>query len=355
MELKTCLSFLLHVFCLSSLLSYFYLKTINADFSEDLFNFFLNPKYYKMVFVSCFFPVTTGKLRHPISVYYQRAQLFFNSYFSITPLYIFTTNNGLAFLNNASSHNRKSNPNYKNIHFMTKYQDVYDIPKIAQYKQQYEDIAEIMMKTERYVVNAKLGAIWNAKMVFMQEIIEQYETNTDLVFWVDIGIVQSDDFFRKKKPFIWPINDRISRVFSAEDNPSNGLVQRMVFFADKKCISNPSNLDEINLPDFENFIGACFFGGPIDALKHFLAEYWRIHDILMARKQYVLREELVMAAYCVLNKDRVFFINRKGSKCNKWFSVVAFISAYNLCQFSNEVMYLGPTACTYPVRVKRWI
>lgn len=311
-----------------------------------------------MVFVSCFFPVTTGKLRHPISVYHQRAQWFFNSYLSTTPLYIFTTHDGLTLLKNATvtSKNNQSNPNYKNIHFITKYQDVFDIPKIAQHKQQYEEIAVQMIKTECYVVNAQFGAIWNAKIIFFQEVIEQYEPNADFVFWVDIGVIKSDEFFKKKEPFMWPNRKRILRIFSTENNTTSGLLQRMLFFAENKCTRNPRNLDEMNIRNFGSFITACFFGGPVEAAKFFIANYWKIHDTVIVKKQYVLREEMIMGAYSVLNKDKVFFINMKGSKCNMWHSVIGFISTYNLCQYSNEVLYYNnTTACTYPVPLNHWI
>lgn len=69
----------------------------------------------------------------------------------------------------------------------------------------------------------------------------------------------------------------------------------------------------------------------------FLNEYWKIHDFLVERNQFILREELVFGAYIALNKNDVFMINMQNSRCNEYHTCVGFITKYNL--FKLKIMY----------------
>lgn len=66
-------------------------------------------------------------------------------------------------------------------------------------------------------------------------------------------------------------------------------------------------------------------------------EYWKIHDFLVERNQFILREELVFGAYIALNKNDVFMINMQNSRCNEYHTCVGFITKYNL--FKLKIMY----------------
>lgn len=292
-------------------------------------------------FVSCFFPIKKGKIRHTILDYQIKASRLLNSFSNTLPLFIYTTTEGKSMLEKAKKLN-SSLPITPNVKFITNYQSVYDIPRISQYKKQYEDISKTMVryfkrKGRRKNISAEIGAIWNSKIVFLNEIIEKYETTFKFVFWIDIGIIKTDEYFHKNETFIWPSVERIKKIFQKDK-----FKQRMLFWICPGNVKNAKSLDEINLKNYDVFIHAAFFGGSLKSFKKFIPEYWKIHDNLIKKKQFVLREEMVMSAYAVLNINDVFLFNMKASKCYFYHSCVGFISKYNLCKYPNNVITLVP-------------
>ena len=71
----------------------------------------------------------------------------------------------------------------------------------------------------------------------------------------------------------------------------------------------------------------------------FINEYWRIQDYLIKKKQYVLREEFLIAAYMALNKNNIFMLDTTYQRCNQFESCVSFIYHTNLCKFDNSVHF----------------
>lgn len=244
-----------------------------------------------------------------------------------------------------------------NIHFVTTYQSVFDIPQISKYKNQYEAIAKDMKLNQYYSISAEIGSIWNSKMVFLQETLETYEQNADMIFWIDIGLFNSAEYLLKKEQLVFPSSQRIEKIFTWNSNTTDKpeLVEKMLFSIFLLCIRNyPRNLGHVNINKINSFIMAGFFGEPVSAVKQFLPVYWNYHDYFIKKNIHVSSEEKILGAYCMLNRDKVFFLNLKESQCNAYSSSIGFISHYNLCGFYNALRTLVPgrktcTQATYPL------
>lgn len=326
--------------------------------------------HYKSVFVSCFFPITNGTIINSLDVYKSRANFLFDYFSQQEELYIFTPEKGKEYLllknsNDYSPALKNKNLSYRqitpNIHFITTYQSVFDIPKIAKYKAKYESIANDMKQSYDSPISAEIGAIRNSKIVFLQEVIEKYEPKADMVFWIAIDLFNSAEYLIKKDKLLFPSSQRIEKIFSdgKVDNEKPKLVEKMIFSIFPICIRNyPRSLKDVNINKINTFIIAGFFGGPIEVVKQFLTEYWNYHDYLMKKNFYVLIEEKVMAAYCMLNRDKVFFINLRESQCNAYSSSIGFISHTNLCQFKNALHTLISSrskTCTGGKSLNSWL
>lgn len=327
--------------------------------------------HFKSVFVSCFFPITDGPIRNQPYVYKNRANLLFDYFSQQEQLYVYTPEKGKDYLllkdikdytsildNNTSTLYRSVTPN---IHFITTYQNVFEISQIAKYKPQYEKIANDMRLSQYSPISAEIGAIWNSKIFFLQEIMEKYENSTDMIFWIDIGLFDSGEYLLKNEQLLFPSSQRIEKIFldgpTVADKPK--LKEKMLFSIFPICIRNyPRSLRHVNLNKINNFIMAGFFGGPVVAAKQFIQEYWNYHDYFIKKNFHVLSEEKIMGAYCMLNKDKVFFINLRESQCNSQSSSIGFISHTNLCNFNNAVHTLIPTkskTCTGATLLNSWL
>lgn len=322
---------------------------------------------FKHVFVSAFFPIKEGVMRHPLWHYKKRANLLFDVFSPHETLYVFTPIEGKNFLlsegNTSDILNDKKDVKIRtlkpNIKFITKYQSAYDISKIAKYKKSYEQIAELMNITEKYPVSAEIGAIWNSKLVIIEEVINNYEPTADLIFWVDIGLIKTDDFFKNNISFIWPSTKRIEKIFTFKNSIGEiKLRERIIFTNKKNCFKyNGGSPKAININKIE-FVLAGFFGGERQTFKSFLKDYWVYHDLYLKRKQYVLREEKVISAYSIFNQDKVFFIHLRKCDCYIILSSLAFTSQYNLCNCTNSVYQLNVSktrVCIYPINLDSWL
>ena len=170
------------------------------------------------------------------------------------------------------------------IKFIIKYQSVYDIPQIAKYKRQYEIISDIMIHSEFYKkrkinISAEIGSIWNSKIIFLKEIIENQDIKTKFIFWIDIGIIKTDEYFHKNDFFIWPSIERIEKIYQ-----NKKYKDRMLFWAYPAKVKLAKSLDDAVLTNYDFFIHAAFFGGPINCFEKFIFEYWNIHDFLIKKK-----------------------------------------------------------------------
>lgn len=335
-------------------------------FSNFTKNLFLSPIRFsqnslldmRLAFVSCFFPIKSGKIRHPISEYKLKASKIFQNFPKSLLLYIFTTSEGNKILEEAKYINNSKQSAFYNIKIITKYQSVFEIPEILKYKREYEEISEIMNREPLYKHNKRnisleIGSIWNSKLIFLREVINQYNIYAKLIFWIDIGIFKNDEYFHKNQSLIWPSIERIEKIFSFQIDLNSlniEYTQKMLFWVFPKKIQYKNSLEKINLSDYDVFIHAAFFGGPRQVFLNFLNEYWKIHDTLIKQKQFVLREEFIFAAYVVLNKEKAFFINMGGSKCYIFHSSIGFISKFNLCNYKNKLLlYAKKGKILYPV------
>ena len=299
----------------------------------------------KMAFVSCFFPIKEGIVRHSVEEYKSRASRLFKSFNTNIKLFVFTSNEGKDILQSSRLNEKKQIilPN-SNVIFNTKYQNVFDIPKLSKYKNQYEKVAKIMQKAG-YNYSAEIGAIWNSKLIFLQEVIENYSKTSKLFFWIDIGIVKDDEYFHKKMPLEWPSLERIEKIFSFEveqTNLSNSTIEKVytkkvLFWGIMRKIIKPTSIENLDIGSYDYFVHAAFFGGPREMMISLLNEYWKIHDYVIVKDQCVLREELILGAYVALNKNYVFMINLEYSHCHNYHTCVGFIAKYNL--FKLKIMY----------------
>lgn len=138
----------------------------------------------------------------------------FNVFNKSLPLFIFTNNEGRQILESSRIVDNRTIPFESNIKMIIKYNSVFDIPKIAERRAEYEEIGEIMQKSCNYNVSSEIGGIWNAKIIFLQEVIENYSSDSKLFFWVDIGIFKTEEMARKIVPNEWPCVRRIEKIFS---------------------------------------------------------------------------------------------------------------------------------------------
>lgn len=167
--------------------------------------------------------------------------------------------------------------------------------------------------------------------------------NADFYFWADIRMVKTEYFFHQSEPFIWPDLDRILKIFSYRDTKTNEtkIYQKVLIGVEGGARPFLPPLEKLKYPIKYFRVLAGFFGGPIDILKFFISEYWKIHDTLIARNQFVLREEFQMAAFSIYHKNKTFLIYLRDSKCDLWESAVGFVAKYNVCQFNNQVLHFS--------------
>lgn len=311
-------------------------SSINFDYANKQYN-------NKITFVSCFFPLKSGIIRHSIKYYKKKMSRLFNLFSENIKLFIFTSNEGKEILQNSRLNEKnQSIPLSSNIKFITKYQTVFDIPRISKYQNQYEIVAKIMQKAVPYNISAEIGAIWNSKLVFIQEVIENYSKSSIFFFWIDIAIVKTDEYFHMQIPLEWPSSERIEKIFSFEVDQKNTssekvYTNKILFWGELKSIKKPESINNIDISKYECFVRAGFFGGTRKKMISFMSEYWKIHDFFLEKKQFVLREEFILGAFLALNKNDVFMIDKFSSKCLYLQSCVGFIAKYNLCKFNNFV------------------
>lgn len=285
-------------------------------------------------FISSFFPITSGILRHPISHYANSAKLLFSSFLPSIPLFVFTPNEGFESL-------RPSLPKEsKNIHFITKYQNVFAIPQIAKYKEQYEFVNSL--KNQTYPVSAEIGAIWNSKLVLIPEVYEQIYPYADFYFWIDIGIIKNTQFFQFSKPFVIPDVHRILKIFSYWDRSSKQThIYQKLLIGLRKGKPFPIARNRIRFPFIRFKVLAGLFGGPVNIFKSLIPKYWQLHDYLLKKNQFVLREEFVLAALFLLTRGSVMLIPLSESNCSYFQAAAAFIASDNICHFTNRVFHIN--------------
>lgn len=320
--------------------------------------------HIKHIFISAFFPIAEGPMRHPLWLYKKRAVTLFNTFTRQETLYVYTSEIGKKFLllKNKLNYTEFLNKPPKdlqfrtvgpNIKFITKYQNAFEIPKIAKYRSKYKEIADRMMRSVKYPISTEIGAIWNSKIAIIQEVMETYDPQADMVFWVDIGLIKNDEFFNKSLPYVWPSPKRLEKIFSESD-----LKDRIILTTRKQCVKLTSrSLYSFNINDLE-FAYAGLFGGHKEAFKNFLDEYWTYHDIFLKKNQFVLREEKVFSVYSLFNPEKVFFFNMKQCNCYDYINSLAFTSQYNLCNCSNLVNKLdidGNKACLHQLYLDSWL
>ena len=297
----------------------------------------------KIAFVSSFYPLKGGIIRHPIDEYINRFSKLFKLFNNKLMLYVFTNNEGEGILKLSKNFDGKNISFGSHIKLINKYQNIFDVPKIAERKKEYEEIGEIMKKECSYNVSAEIGAIWNAKFCFLQEVIEFYSIDTKLYFWIDIGIFKTDDLYKKIIPLEWPSVNRIEKIFSFETDQQTSsekvYTNKILTWGFTRAFERARSLEQVNLAAYDIFILAGFFGGPRALMLSFINEYWRIQDYLIKKKQYVLREEFLIAAYMALNKNNIFMLDTTYQRCNQFESCVSFIYHTNLCKFDNSVHF----------------
>lgn len=127
--------------------------------------------HIKHIFISAFFPIAEGPMRHPLWLYKKRAVTLFNTFTRQETLYVYTSEIGKKFLllkNKLNYTEFLSKPpkdlQFRTvgplIKFITKYQNAFEIPKIAKYRSKYKEIADRMMRTVKYPISTEIGAIW---------------------------------------------------------------------------------------------------------------------------------------------------------------------------------------------------
>ncbi|OHS93908.1 hypothetical protein TRFO_39952 [Tritrichomonas foetus] len=268
------------------------------------------------VFVSCYFPVTVGPMRHPLYVYFQRVQLLLNTFMG--ELFLFTTNEGKEIIGLNSNFSE-----HPNIHVITKYQTVKELPKIRKNWPKYLRIEKEMLQSETYNVSAEIGAIWNSKLLFLEMILKK--TKAKYIHWIDIGIMKNDEMGN----LTWPSTRRLAKLF---EHNENRVLFSLSGYVDFNYISD---LDETYIKNYE-FVVASYFGGTLKAMNDFLETYWKLHDKFL-QEQFVLREEYIISTFCVYFPEKCIFIKTYESNCYMWHSAVSFISYFNTCNHSNAL------------------
>lgn len=326
-------------------------------------NIVLTKGFYKSVFVSSFYLSSNDIKDSTLSVYKSRAKMLFDQFYK-EDLYVYTSEKGKEYLLAVNDYNysfilaTQQNISKRhiasNIHFITTYKNIYDIPRISNYKENYESIASNPS-------DAEVGAIKNAKVFFVEETIEKHEPKTDLIFWINIDIFDSGEYLLKKDKLYFPSEPRIEKIFNG-GKKSKGkpeLNDKMLFPMYPICIKNyPKQLSDVNINKINVFVIANFFGGTIDAVKQFIKDYWEYHDYFMKKKDNVLVEEKIMGAYSMLNREKTIFISLKDSECNSYTSSIGFLSHTNLCQFINSLYVLNPgrgRTCTEGSELDTWL
>ena len=294
----------------------------------------------KYAFVSCFFPIKEGPIIHTIDEYktsFSRLANYFNKNLS---LFIFTNDEGKKILQNSRFSNDQSISLTSNIKFITKYQNIFDAPKISEYKTQYESIAKEVQADSSTNISAEIGAINNAKFAFLQDIIEIYTKDLKLVFWIDIDLIKTDDIASLIDPLSWPSPERIDKIFTFETDEvftENGLTEKVLLWGAAKSFQRVSSADEANLEDYEGLVNSGFFGGTKEKVTYLIEHFWSIHNTLADKKKNVLRDDLLLGVFMSLNKNDVFLFDMNWQKCNKLVSCVGYLYKSNVCEYNNQL------------------
>lgn len=280
-----------------------------------------NFSYNRHVFVSYYYPVLKGRLRHPLSEYRTRIERYFN--IVKIPTILFTQKRYLRLLNITIVPS--------NIIINEKYDSPYEICNLFKYREKYLKIASVMSKTENYVVTDVFGAIWNLKVCLVKEVLEK-NLNYQYGHWIDIGMFKTDQY-----------NSLNLSYTKRMDNIFNSIQDKILFGA----IYSPKNfkivpIAKYNIRKADYFIGS-YFSGSRDAINNFYTEFFRLHDYFISKYQYVCRDEFIYSAYCIYHPHKCSFIHMKGNQCYSWHSTVGFLFESNPCKFPSRINYFNHT------------
>lgn len=202
-----------------------------------------------------------------------------------------------------------------NVHFVTKYKTVWDIPCVSGldsvYAKQYD------IDPEKYH-SPDLYAVWNSKICLMKEISALYPWS--LVFWIDSGSVRESIYSN----IVFPNLTRMNEVF-----PNRTTDGRMIFAMRKKL-----RMERFSPPRLVTYPWAIggFFGGDHAALLSLHNEFWQMHEKYLRKGFFVGSDQFLFSTYMLYHDNVLVQPNYYAmEKCDSWFATYSFYGNTELC------------------------
>ena len=227
------------------------------------------------------------------------------------------------------------------LEIVTKYETVWDIPVIEQYKENFRD-QQSKIDPERWY---RLGgahhpvayAIWNSKPALLAEAAKENIFNTENFIWLDAGIARGANWDLGTQ---FPDDDKIKQVFEGHED----RVMISVIDYTTKGLRKYRDVNDPR-PSRSDLIQGAIFGGKADSISWFNSTYYDLMRTHIERGDFVGREETNFNLVAMMHPDR-FVALREGmgkwtmeEECGgKWFAFLLVFTPPSL----------RPAHCTVP-------
>jgi hypothetical protein len=177
------------------------------------------------------------------------------------------------------------------------------------YVENYLDVQN-NLDPERIIHNPFLYAVWNLKSYFVQKVIEANPFQSKFFIYTDAGAWRSNVIPN------WPDNQFIEKL---DQNLTNRVLIGQM----------SESYNEENYFSYSSIIQGTFFAGSSKAIQNYFVEFWRLHDDLLKKNQFLGKDQLIMKmiAFDTFSKDVVRLKNWEA-KCNVKFNPWFFYQLY---------------------------
>lgn len=258
----------------------------------------------KFIWVTAYFQLSQGS-KHSAGSFTSWITSFLNGFTG--ELFFFTTTKQMQFYRTIT--------NRTNIHFITKYEEVWDIPCVSGMRELYKEQNKLYLGMAN---KEALFAIWNSKICLVKEISELFPKS--IVMWIDAGSRRE----KRYKGMEFPNRERMWEIF-----PSGTTRGEMVFAMYKLWMMHREpNMTFVS----KNLAIGGFLGGDYLAIHKFYDEFWRIHKYYGERKEYIGQDQYVFSTYMLYVGDSWVVPNFRSERgCNKWFATFSYFGDVNKC------------------------
>lgn len=253
----------------------------------------------EMLIVTGYYP---GPARHTMGQYRNWIRNFFH-YIGDGDVAIYTPP---SFLHNMTQLAHEGFPNRTRKYiFITDYTSALKFPTILPHAHSY--VHEQHAKDpypNKYTPH--LYSVWNGKCFMITNLIDR-RGGPQIYMWVDIGAFRSTELVLGDATS-WPSYNRLKELVS-DDNILFGLVK----------LGSERPIDPT-----KHLFGGGFFAGTASTMKWFCTEYYKLHDEMILRGEFVGKEETLMNMILLQYPERVSIIPSFTTR-DPWFYFEPFL------------------------------